>query len=291
MKTKISYSGRSVLSLFAILMLICGIAYSQNNPSNQPGTMTYNYPLNNSVKYRMTTKVVQNMDVNGQPMETNVNSYTGLTLKSLGPSGSNYKIAVTIDTMGQTVDSPNGFSGGPVTGIAGKAFNIIISPDGKVTDNSEAKDLTYAAVSGGTSDAGQITDNFFPVLPAGPVKPGYTWTSSDSSNSRTSAMTNLGFVKAESTFEGFELYNGINCAKITSALTGTRIMKTQSQGMDIKVTGPYTGTITVYFAPSTGYFIKQIVNTKLTGTIEIATPDVMSFPLIMETTSTKEIIN
>jgi len=292
MKTFNHFFGRSFLSLIAVFTLFSVTAFSQNNTSgNQPGNLVYNYPVNVPVRYKSETKVVQDMDINGQTMETNVISYIGLTLKSLGAAGSNFKIAVTVDTMAQTVDSPAGFSGGAIPEMAGKTFNIVISPDGKITDNSEARNVTYAVVSGGTGDAEQITDNFFPVLPAGTIKPGYTWTSEDSINSRTSAMVTLGTVKSENTFVGFELYNGVNCAKITSALSGTRIMTTQAQGMDIKVSGPYTGSITEYFAPSTGYFIKQIVDTKLTGTIDITAPDAMSFPLIMVITSTKEAVN
>lgn len=292
MKTANHLFVRSLLSLIAVFTLISITAFSQNNPAvNQSGNLVYNYPVNTPVKYKSTTKVVQDMDINGQPMQTNVVSYIGVTLKSMGPSGSNFKIAVTIDTMSQTVDSPAGFTGGAIPDIAGKSYNVVISPDGKVIDNSEAKNVTYAIVSGGTGDAVQITDNFFPVLPADKIKPGHTWTSEDSINSNTSSMTTLGTVKSVSTFEGFELYNGINCAKITSVLSGTRLMKTQSQGMDIKVTGPYTGSMTVFFAPSTGYFLKQYVNTKLTGTIDITAPDAMSFPLVMDITLTKEAIN
>jgi hypothetical protein len=98
----------------------------------------------------------------------------------------------------------------------------------------------------------------------------------------------LGTVQSENTFVGYELINGVNCAKITSALSGTRIMKTQTQGMDIKISGPYTGSITSYFAPSTGYFLKQEISTKMNGTIDITAPDAMSFPIVMETTTVKE---
>ncbi|MGD0342069.1 MAG: hypothetical protein ABSA76_10225 [Bacteroidales bacterium] len=292
MKTAIQFFGKSVMSLFALLTIISFTAFSQNNPAgNQTGALAYNYPVNKPVKYRTTTKVVQDMDVNGQSMQNNINSYIGLTLKSLGAAGSNFKIEVTIDTMAQTTDTPAGFNGGAIPGIAGKVYNIIISPDGKVIDNSEAKNITYAAGAGGTGDAVQITDNFFPVLPAGNLKSGYTWTTNDSINSTTSLTTTRGTVNSDNTFEGFELLNGVSCAKITSVISGTRILRTQSQGMDIKMSGPYTGSITSFFAPSTGYFMKQEVSQKLTGTIDITAPDAMSFPLVMDITAIKEVIN
>jgi hypothetical protein len=288
MKTSNYFSGRSVLSLMAASMLIPVTTLSQNVPAaSQPASFVYNYPLNKQVKYKVTTKILQVMDINGQSMENNINNYVGMTLKSLGASGSDYKIEVKIDTMAQNVDSPGGSNGGPIPSVAGKTYNIIISPDGKVTDNSEAKNVTYDA-GGTTSDAVQLTDGFFPVLPLQAIKPGYTWTSSDSANSRGTSMVMLATVLSENTFVGYELFNGVNCAKITSALSGTRIMKTQTQGMDIKISGPYTGSITSYFAPSTGYFIRQEVSTKMNGTIDITSPDAMSFPIVMETTTVKE---
>jgi hypothetical protein len=132
---------------------------------------------------------------------------------------------------------------------------------------------------------------FFPVLPAGALNPGYTWTIEDSINSKSSSMTTLGAVKSENTFDDFELYNGVNCAKIISVPSGTRIMKTQNQGVDIKISGQCAGSSVVFFAPSTGYFIKQNVSLKLTGTMDMNTPDAMSFPLVMEITTAKEVLN
>jgi hypothetical protein len=266
-------------------------AFSQNkDAATQPDTLVYNYPLNRPVSYRETTKVIQTMDINGQSMGTNVSSYAGLTLKSLGASDSNTKIEVKVDTMASTVDSPAGVSGGPIPAIAGKTYNILISQDGKVVDNSEAKNITYATGEGATGDAAQLTEGFFPVLPSGSIKPGTTWTTSDSINSQSSSMTTTGTVKADNTFDGYEIYNGVNCAKISSVLSGIRIMTLQTQGMDIKMSGPYTGSITFYFAPSAGIFIKRELSMKITGTMDITTPDVMSFPLVMEINVTTEVI-
>jgi hypothetical protein len=127
MKTSNYFSGRSVLSLMAALVLIPVTALSQNTPvSGQPASLVYSYPLNKQVKYKVTTKILQVMDINGQSMENNINNYTGMTLKSLGASGSNFKIEVKIDTMAQNVDSPGGSSGGPIPAVAGKTYNIII---------------------------------------------------------------------------------------------------------------------------------------------------------------------
>ena len=98
-------------------------------------------------------------------------------------------------------------------------------------------------------------------------------------------------VKADNKFEGYEQINGINCAKISFTLSGTRILKTQTQGMDIKMSGPYTGTGELYFALDKGYFLKQIVKTRMTGQMEITSPDVMSFPVTIDQNSVTELKN
>lgn len=262
------------------------VLYGQDN--KQTGPITYNYPANKPISYSSTTKVAQTMDIQGQTMQTNVNSYVGVTLKSTGLSGVNSTIEVKLDSIYQTVDSPAGNTGGNVEEVKGKTFNITVAPDGKITDSHEAEAVKYEAGNGTQSDAVQIIDNFFPVLPSIALTTGYTWTTNDSINSKTPGVTTTGTVTAESTFAGYETYKGMNCAKITTLLSGTRIMKTQQNGMDIKVSGPYTGTMTVYFAPAEGIFVKQEMATKMEGTIDITTPDQMTFPIVMEITLLKE---
>jgi hypothetical protein len=67
-------------------------------------------------------------------------------------------------------------------------------------------------------------------------------------------------------------------------------MTTQSQGMDINTDGTFTGTRILYFAVKEGYFIKETSTTKMTGNIEISNQN-MSFPVVMDITSTNEIVN
>lgn len=265
------------------------IAQDKKKTAAPVNTFVYNNPVNKPLSYVQATKIIQNMEINGQAMQTNVSSSLAVTIKSLGPSGTDSKIEFRIDSMSQNVESPAGSMGGSIDGVKGKSFNIIVSGTGKITDVSEAAALTYDAGNGAQADASTIVDNFFPVLPAGQITPGYKWSSTDSINSKTPTVTTTGVVTSENTFDGYETYKGLNCAKFSSVLTGTRIIKTQSQGMDIKVTGPYNGTVTVYYAPAEGYFVKQDVTSKMNGTIEVSAAEGMTFPIIMDTTVSKEL--
>jgi len=128
-------------------------------------------------------------------------------------------------------------------------------------------------------------------LPDEAITPGYIWSGTDTLRTKSSPANLVMIVKADNKFEGYEQLNGINCAKITFALSGTRELKTQTQGMDIKMSGPFTGTGELYFAPDKGYFLRQIVKTRMTGQMEITSPEVMSFPLTMDQNSVTEVKN
>jgi hypothetical protein len=91
-------------------------------------------------------------------------------------------------------------------------------------------------------------------------------------------------------FDGIENVDGIDCAKISSTISGIRKMSAQSQGMgDIKTSGPFTGTQTLIFAVKDGYLIKEFVTSWLTGTIEMPDQN-MNFPVVMTIISTHEIV-
>ena len=165
---------------------------------------------------------------------------------------------------------------------------MILSPSGVETDVSEAENLIYNSMASGQGNVRSSFNDFFPDLPVGPIQPGYTWTTSDTlKDANTSSVM---VIKTENTFTGIEKVNGTDCAKITSVLNGTRDMTTQSQGMDIHISGPYTGTAELYFATAEGYFLKHLVNTKLTGLIEISGAENMSLPVIMDIASVNKVI-
>ena len=113
--------------------------------------------------------MVQIMDVQGQTMQTDVSVCIWIHVKSTGSEDDNLKLEITIDTIGQTTNSPMGSSGGAVQGIKGKSCNIIISPDGKVTDMSGAAGLVYTIEGSGESNLTQTVGDLFPLLPSKPV--------------------------------------------------------------------------------------------------------------------------
>lgn len=278
---------KSFISLTILLAItICPVAFSQTGAVK----LVYNFPSDKAVKYQTISKIVQTMDVMGQVMEVNVSSVLGCSIKSKGIVNKNLNLEVRIDTMYQSVDSPQGTAGGVLRDAMGKEFIMTMTPEGKEIDLSEAAKLIINIEGSGATDASQSFNEFFPDMPAGPISPGYTWSQTDTLKTKSASNSIVTAIKSDSKFEGFEDINGVKCAKITSSHSGDRVMVTQSQGMDITVKGPFTGTSTLLFSPEKGYFLKQTVTTKQTGTIDITSPEVMSFPVVMDMTSVNEVL-
>jgi hypothetical protein len=260
-------------------------ALSQNTGSVK---LAYNYPSGVPVRYLSTSKVVQDMDINGQSMVVNVDVILGCTVRSKGMADNELLLEIKIDTLGQTIETPGGLQGGPVPEVNGKVFMMKMLPTGRETDLSGAEQITYSSDQGTTNSVRESFNDFFPDIPAEPITQGYTWSGTDTLRSKSSGTDLMIIVKSDNKFEGFEQLNGVNCAKITYTLSGTRVLKTQSEGMDILMTGPFNGTGELYFSQEKGYFLKQTINTKMTGNVDI-TSQSMTFPVTMNQNSVVEV--
>jgi hypothetical protein len=288
---------KTLLNVFVLLLAlaICPAANSQKKGDKKAAkviakdvpTLSYKFTEGKTIKYVNTSKVLQTMDINGQSMDVNVNGIVACTVKSKGNKDGNIVLEVRIDSIAQFVDSPNGSAGGPVADVKGKIFDMVLSPSGKELDLSGAKQIVINVDGAGQTDASQSFSDFFPDVPTGTIAPGFTWTTNDTIKSKSTSNSMVLSVNANHKFEGFETVNGINCAKISSVIEGTRVQNTETQGMTLVITGPYTGTTTVYFAVDEGYLLKQTVTTKLNGNIDI-TSQGMSFPIVMDVTSVNE---
>jgi hypothetical protein len=281
--------------LILILSGIFSIGFSQRKP-DQPllkgGTkLEYNYPAGKIFKYTTDTKIVEDMDVNGQSMLVNVAISMATEVKAIAKQAENLKLEIKIDSMTQNVESPQGTAGGSINDVKGKVFNMVISPAGKAIDLSEASKIVYTVEGSGENNLSQTFLAYFPALPKGDVNPGDTWTTNDTIDTKSPSNSLWMPVQANYKFEGIENIDRIDCAKISATLSGTRKMSTQSQGMgDIKTSGPFTGTQTLLFAVKEGYLIKESATSKLTGNIEIPDQN-MNFPVVMTITSTHAIVN
>ena len=271
-----------------VALTVCNIPVIAQT-ANKQLTLRYKFPEDRSVTYKQTSKMMQIMDIEGQQMQNEINSLFGCSVKSAGGSGPDLALEVRIDTIAQSVESPMGGSGGGISGVSGKTFRMVITPQGKETDITGAAKVVYEIPSSGTSDLSTLMIDFFPDLPAGPVSQGYKWNATDSVNTGSEVSSMQLLTNSENIIEGTEKINGYECVKITSNISGNQTIKTVSQDMHIKITGPYTGTYTLYFSPEEGYFIKSVAETKMKGTLEISELE-MTMPVQMDVSSAADLV-
>jgi len=272
---------RSSISAGIIMVVsgFCSLAMAQN--TGGAVKLAYKYPADKAIRYLTNSTMVQIMDVQGQTMQTDVTSAFGCSVKSAGNADNNLKLEFTVDTIGQTSNSPMGNSGGGVQGIKGKSCILVITPDGKVADMSGPAGLNYGIDGSGETNLSQTLGDFFPRLPENPVKTGDSWNLTDSVLTASPSMTMKTVDNSVNKVEGFETVNGIECAKISIQHTGTMTMTVQNQGMDIFIKGPYTGTSEYLIAVKEGFLVKLTSATKLKGNLEISSMG-MEMPIGIE---------
>ncbi|MDP4222102.1 MAG: hypothetical protein Q8868_02210 [Bacteroidota bacterium] len=278
----------SSLTFAGLVLLFSGICISGFSQGTGAVKLVYNYPADKQITYLTKSTMAQIMDFQGQTMQVDVKSAFGCSVKTAGKQENNLKVEVRVDTLGQTTDSPMGGTGGAVQDVVGKTCNMIISPEGKVVDMSETAKIVYTNEGGSESNLTQALNDFFPVLPQKPVKAGETWESNDSSIVTSPSLKMKTFDNSVNKLEAIEIIDGIQCARVSTNHTGTMIMTVNNQGMDIFIKGPFTGTSEYLFAIKEGYFIKLTSAIKMTGNMEISSPETMTVPITLDMKSVNE---
>lgn len=276
---------RNIMISAAVILTITAIspAFPQKTV-----TLAYKYPSSLPVAYVKTTRIHQDMDIQGQTMTVDVESMVGCRIISEGSQGNNPGLQVTLDEYSQTIDSPNGRIASNPEEAKGRSFSMSIKPDGRVADLTGAEKIVFTQEGGPSDISGSFLD-FFPVLPAGKVSPGFKWTSADTIKNGNDANSQYTVVRSDNIFEGIENVEGMECAKIRLTTEGTTVMNNQVQGMEMTTSGAFTGSEEFYFAISEGYFVKHTANTKMTGQIEMTSPESFTFPVVMTINKNNEI--
>lgn len=254
--------------------------------------LSYNY-TDMPVKYLSTSEVIQVIDINGEKIEVNVVEILGCTVRSTAKNGNDLVLEIQIDTLRRTIDSQGALQGGTVKEAMGKVFPMKISMSGKETDLSGAEQMIYSDATGSMSNASELFADFFPDIENGVMTPGHTWQATDTITSKSPSKTMKMTVNSAFRYEGPDQIRGINCARISSRLSGIMEFTTDDRntGMKIKLKGPFTGTAELWFALQNNYFIKYSTSSSMNGSVEIVSPEKMTFPVTWESSSVKEVID
>ena len=263
--------GRAALA--ACLAAAIGLAASA--PAST--VLEYKMPAGRFLTYQTSSEDAQVMEVMGQTMDTHTTNKSTFTFKAKGLKDKNFLVGVTIDDISASMTGAQGDMSPDMSSIKGKSFDMILSPLGSEVDVSGAEAITYSIATETRSIANGFK-TLFPDLPGKPVKIGDTWPSSDAVEEKTGSLTIQIQLQNVHTLEGFETVDGMECARVSTQVTGTISGSGNQMGQDMTFSGTSKGKNVWYFAVKEGIYVKAASESKTEMSIDVAAAG-MSIPM------------
>ncbi len=287
MRRRISGTWMALAVTVVAIALLAGCAGRGKKESE---FWVYSMPEGETLEYRKAEDVIQEMEVMGQAMKMTFNKDMGFTMAPVAGEGTDLVAEVTITSLEASMSSPQGDFDADGTPAIDKSFMMTFSSLGKEMDVSGADDVKYS--QGPQGDRSLMADfaAFLPDLPGRPVKVGDTWTSTDEIPVSEQNSELLLVFENLHTFLGFETIDGMKCARIGTAVTGSLTGSGEQMGAPLTFTGTMDGTKTWYFAVEEGLFVKGSTNMATSATVTVSGPQEMLIPMTMNMTVETELV-
>lgn len=269
-----------------VICMLAGCAAKTASLWGDPKTglvLQYRMQDNQVLKYQSTGEQTQNIEVMGQSVDTETSTSNAFTVVYKGLKEGDLLLGVTIDTMSVDVQSTQGNLSPDMSSVAGKSFEMVLSPLGKELELPGAESITYSLGQAGERSVETSFQTIFPDMAGRPVKFGDTWTSTDTITEKSGIGEVVLNFTSVNTLEAFETVDGLECVKVTAEVTGTLDGKGEQMGAEMTFKGDIKGTETWYFAYKEGVFVKGMVNALTDGTIEVSGVQSMTIPMKQET--------
>ena len=242
---------------------------SPKAPAPASAVLEYKMPTGRTLTHQSKSEETQVMEVMGQSMDTHATNNSTVTFKAKGPKDNNLLLGVSIDEMAASFTSSAAGDMSPdMSSLKGKTFDMVLSALGSEIDVSAAEAIKYD-MAGATRNIASGFKMFFPDLPDKPVKVGDTWPSNAGIDEDMGEIKMRLDFKNVNTLEGFETVDGLECARVSTAVTGTLTGSGNQQGMDMTFAGTTKGKETWYFAIKEGLFIKSASETTTEMSIDV----------------------
>ncbi len=295
---KVSQLSRSRLALAAsaaaVLILTVSAAPMQAAPTSEApaaigaraisaaapasAVLEYKMPAGRTLTYQIKSEEARVMEIQGQSNDTQTTGTSTFTFKAKGAKDKNFLLGVTIDDIAVTMTNSAQGDMSPNMGAAkGKSFDMVLSPLGSEIDVSGAEAITYDIAT----ETGNLASNFkmfFPDTAGKPVKVGDTWPSSSWVEEKTGSMNIRIDFQNVNTLEGFETVDGMECARVSSQVTGTITGTGNQQGADLTFSGTSKGKDVWHFAVKEGIFVNQMSESTSDITIDVPAAN-MTIPM------------
>jgi len=231
--------------------------------------LEYKMPAGRVLTYQSKSEEAQIMEVQGQPMDTQTTNTGTFTFTAKGLKDKNFLLGVAIDDIAATMaSSAQGDMSPNLSEVKGKSFDMVLSPLGSEVDVSGAEAITYDLATE-TRNLSSGFKMFFPDLPGKPVNIGDTWPSSAWIDEKTTSMSIRIDFQNVNTLEGFETVEGLECARISSQVTGAITGTGNQMGMDLTFSGTSKGKNVWYFAVKEGIFVKTMSESTTEMSIDV----------------------
>jgi len=268
---------RLVVPLFFVLA-----GYAVQQDADRAVTLAYQFPEGKTISYRQAETQSQFMQFGGQDMNVLNQVSMEFTAKPKSVKEGNFGLGVTIDAMKISIQSPQGDLSPDLSQILGKSFDMTLSRLGKELDTSAAAAIKYQVDANSSRDLSTPFQAFFPDLPDRPVKKGDTWPSEDKVVQNSGNGEIIVSAKNVNTLDGFETIEGIECARIKTAITGTLAGNLEQGGVALTLDCKLEGSGTWYFAVKEGFLVKSDGKSKFSGNIVAGEPANLTIPLTGE---------
>ena len=283
----------------AAVLVLAGCAAKTKAPVSEPaaaaakapaGTvLEYKMPAGRVLTYQGKSEEAQVMEVMGQAMDTHTAGTNTFTFKAAGSKDKNFLLGAKIDDVAVTVtSSAQGDMSPDMTSVKGKSFDMILSPLGSEVDVSGAEAISYD-IAGESRNLSSAFKTFFPDLAGKPVKIGDSWPSSAGVEEKTGSMNIRVDFQNVNILEGFETIEGMECARVSSDVTGTVTGTGSQQGMDMTFSGTSKGKDIWYFAVKEGIYVKGTSEATTQMSINVAAAG-MTIPMTMTSKSEVKLI-
>jgi hypothetical protein len=267
----------------AVLAGGCGLKHSHWGSIRSGLILVYLMMYDDVLEYEAKSEFSQALEVGGQTMEFEMdNSYT-FSIEPRDLVGKNHRIDITINSMKIDLEAPIvGRLSPDVSSIVGKSFEMILSPMGKEVELLGAESLRYSMGPSGERSVASSFQAIFPDLPGRPVKIGDAWTSQDTINIDDDNTALVMALDNSHVLAGFETVNGMECAKVTTDVTGSIGGKGEQQGVGVSFSGEVEGTDVWYFAYKEGVFVKSSSDATIDLEVNVSDPSVPTIPMHQE---------
>jgi hypothetical protein len=287
-------TGRQIRGLAAVCMLAllvsAGCGAKKDMLKDGGVSLKYAMPEGNTLIYRYLNGFSQAMNIMGDTFNVSGDDSWRFSVRSTGETDGDYRLELTIDSAASKIVSPQGDFLPNLKDIEGKSFDLSLSRHGKETGALTAPPIEYEVYPGQKQNAITVFQAFFPDLPTRPVKVGDTWLSVDTVYDNAGAGEMTIILNSHNRFDGFDVINGLRCARIAATVEGTISGSRNEDGVDLVSNLAVTGQEVWHFAYLKGAFVKSVSSGTAEGNVVGSGPREITIPIKREYNITAELI-